>query len=283
MLLKETAPPDVGLALPPSSRPETITLGYHDRLGWRRAESIAFARNLATQPLAADEIVRVAQSMSIGIRRDQDSWVVVAIFSDAVGENLYVDQHGKWLGAYIPAALRVFPFRLSPEVPDALALWPGSEPQALDDHCEPFFVGGQLAPVPARALQVLRTVRAGITALAEPLAFLAERGVLVEWHFPPRPQSCGKVPLADIWRVDAERLDALGDSDWLMLRRMRALPWVHAHLASIHHAAGFQRRATLAAQTSAIGPSSPGSERKASPEAEDFLALVAAALNGNGT
>lgn len=283
MLLKETAPPDGALALPPASRPETITLDGYGHLGWRRASNFAFARHLAAQPLAADEIARVAQSMPVAIRRDRDAWTVVAIFADTADENVYVDQQGRWLGAFVPAGLRVFPFCLSPEVPGTLALWPGHEPQALDDRCEPFFIGGELAPVLTRTLQLLRRMRASIAALAEPLAFLADRGVLSEWHLPPRTEGSSKPPLSDIWRVDAERFEALGDSDWLTLRRMRALPWIHAHLASIHHVARFQRVAAVSAEPRAATSPRSAPAPKATAETEDFLALLAADMNGSGT
>jgi hypothetical protein len=257
-----------------------VTPERHGKLGWRRVENLRFARSLAIQPLAADELPRVAQSIPVGLTRDRGRWVAAAIFSNLPGQNLYVTAEGRWRAAFVPAALRTYPFRLSSDRPDALALWPCYKPVPLDDSCEPFFLDGKLQPVLESTFQFLRTVRSGIHALAEPLDFLAGHGVLTEWDLSPDTRDGGAAGLTDIWRLDPQRLESLSEPAWLTLRRMGALPWSYAHLASIHHAAGFKRLADIPAQPPSVLASPPRREAAADRKAEDFLAMLAADMSG---
>ena len=257
-----------------------VTPERHGRLGWRRVENLRFARSLAIQPLAADELPRVAQSMPVGLTRDRGRWVAAAIFSNLPGQNLYVTAEGRWRGAFVPAALRTYPFRLSSDTLDALALWPCYEPVPLEGDCEPFFLDGKLQPILESTFQFLRKVRSGIHALAEPLDVLAGHGVLTEWDLSPDTRQGETAGLTDIWRLDPQRLESLSEPVWLTLRRMGALPWIYAHLASIHHAAGFKRLADIPAQSPSVVASSPRRDAAVDSKAEDFLAMLAAEMSG---
>lgn len=213
-----------------------MTPETHRHLGWTKAIGFDFARHLAFQALAASEIERMAQSIAVGFVKEAGRWQAVALFSSVQGQNRLVASDGCWLARSVPAALRVYPFRLDPAAPDRLALWQDSDLLPVENAEFPFYLDDLPTPTIVATHKFLKTVFDGMASLQVPLLFLEQAGALKSWTLPQpdtAPQARG---LTGVYKIDACILEKLSDEAWLHLRRLNAIGWIHAHLASLHHA-----------------------------------------------
>lgn len=229
----------------------------HGHLGWRQFAGFQFARHVTLQPLAVAEIPRVAQVMPVVFLRQGQAWRAAAVMGSAYGDNVYVAADGRWRGHFVPAALRVYPFALSEQDEQRLALWPGFEPEALDDATEglaPFFEDGRYTPLLQKTLAFLQQVKRGQAAADEALSHLHALGLLTPWRVPVREGGDESRALEGLYRLAPERWAVLDDHDWLQLRRLGAQEWLYAHLHSLHHAERFAAMASRQERASNWAP-----------------------------
>ncbi|WP_063465520.1 SapC family protein [Ectothiorhodospira sp. BSL-9] len=260
-----------------------LVLETHGHLGWRRAAGFGFARHLALQPLALDEIRRVAQGMPVMFRRVDECWQAVAVMGPIAEVNVYVARDGRWQAPYVPAALRVYPFCLD-EAEQGLALWEGAAvvpvgsegDEALGDQVTPFFDGGAYSEPLVKTQAFLHTLARGIASVHPTLAYLEERQLLSPWQVPdidhPQPEHA----LEGLYQLDERAFNALSDADWLTLRRWQSLGWLYAHLDSPHHATRFKTLARRIVWPSRHAPQ----EVDPADEASNLVAAMAAELDG---
>jgi len=79
---------------------------------WRRYTGYAFAAGETLIPLVVAELAQAVPAMPLGFVQSGKGFQLVAVTSLQPGGNLFVAPDGRWLGAYVPAALRGYPFRL---------------------------------------------------------------------------------------------------------------------------------------------------------------------------
>ncbi|MEX1234840.1 MAG: SapC family protein [Roseovarius sp.] len=216
-----------------------LTPETHGHLGWNKQVGFEFARHVTFQALAADEIERIAQSVAVGFRQEAGRWRAVALFSSVPDQNWFVTPDGLWRAAAVPAALRVYPFCLDPDAPTALSLWRGYEPSPVANAEQPFYLNDQLTEVLGTTLGFLQTVHVGIMSLHAPLHLLENAGAMVAWALPRPTTEKANEGLSGVYRIDPDAFKKLSDEDWLKLRRLNAIGWIHAHLASMHHVERF--------------------------------------------
>ncbi|MDH3666251.1 MAG: SapC family protein [Paracoccaceae bacterium] len=83
----------------------------HGKLGYRRNQTYAFARDLPAVPLIADEMPRAQGDFPI-VFTPAPPHMPVALLGGSVG-NAFIDESGAWTrGRYLPAYLRRYPFAL---------------------------------------------------------------------------------------------------------------------------------------------------------------------------
>src|SRR5512143_1215755 len=89
----------------------------HERHGgksWRSPGSYAFAATQALIPLVGLDFSSAAVAMPIAFVEQAGRYLPVAVASPIQGRNLFIAPSGQWLGLYVPAALRRYPFSLAP-------------------------------------------------------------------------------------------------------------------------------------------------------------------------
>lgn len=279
----------------------------HAALGWVRFQSYAFARHMSWIPLAAEEVAMVATHLPMAFHAGEEGLRVCAMLGFSAGHNLLVAPDGRWLGRYVPARLRAYPFVLLGR--DAATLAEGSQETArLGVHGEallpierpgvqPFFLHGQFAPLVQQTLDFLKTVWAGQERLQRMIPVLEKWELLVPWpeQNPAAEGGVGEaVPVAatrdtEWYRIDESRLDVLADAAWLELRHAGVMPLLYAHLFSQGHLATLRTLAqrqtppqstALRAQTprgSGVGQEPP------TPARASILPLPNRALSGMGS
>ena len=199
--------------------------------------------------LSADEVAHAALALAIAFTAG-DTPTPVAVLGLRPGSSLFVSPNGQWLGSYIPAALRGYPFRLMRTDNDQFALGYNEASGLLvaEGQGEPFFdPDGQPAEKVGATLKFLMNVNRGQQVAAALAAKLAAAGVLEPW--PLQIKDKDQVTAVNgLLRVSEKSLNALADDAFLELRRAGALSLAYAQLLSTANIAALGRLAQLHAK-----------------------------------
>lgn len=79
------------------------------------SNTFGFSKECNSVPLAAIEFPAAAKELTIVFAENKESIVPIAILGVRHGENVFVDDEGKWLANYVPAFVRRYPFVFSTE------------------------------------------------------------------------------------------------------------------------------------------------------------------------
>jgi hypothetical protein len=223
--------------------PQTLSFDAHGNLGWRRTQGYGFARNLSLVQITGDELPLLAQDMPLAFRKLGTQWQAVAVLGLVPSVNLHVQADGCWRGRVVPKMLRSYPFQLS-QNHQALALWPGYCLETVGlAGVELLFVNEQLAPALLSELSLLQIRQKAINRVGLILQWFEERHLLQPWQVPVAVEAAHLARHADLFALDRNSLETLGEEDWFALHRImpvRAiLELLHAHLSSLDHAQGF--------------------------------------------
>ena len=92
-----------------------INKEQHANLKVKAIESFEFASKFHIASVMVHEFVRAASVYPIVFLEDknQDEFRPVTLLSLDAGENLFVDDSGKWQASYVPAIIRRYPFALA--------------------------------------------------------------------------------------------------------------------------------------------------------------------------
>ena len=226
---------------------------------WLRPAGYSFAAGLATIPVVAAELPSLVPAMPLGFVKNGSTFDLVAICSLKPSTNLYVAPDGRWLGSYVPAVLRSYPFRLAkaPGREDSiLCIDEGSGAVVGKDHGIPFFdASGEPATALKDILNLLTQIERSSIATQAAIAALASAGLIQPW--PLRLQQ-GDQPAAAVdglFRIDEAAMNALSEENFLKLRGNGAFAVAYAQLLSMHQLGLLQRldqvQAELKAQAEA--------------------------------
>lgn len=219
----------------------------HASQGWRRPSDYAFAAQDATVPIVAFEVAEAALSMPLAFVRADGMVQLVAMLSTVSGRNGFVAPNGAWLGSYVPALLRAFPFRLGRLAEEGeLALCLAAEACSGPDQERIFDLSGDLSPRVRQIASFLSAFEQARQQAGRAGDALDRAGVLVPWKVNPHDDvTTGEVAVAGLWRVDEEALSALSDERFLDLRKIGALGIAHAQVLSTSRLDVLERLARL--------------------------------------
>lgn len=234
-----------------------ISRDSHAGKAWLRYTSCRFAAKRALIPLVAAELANAALAMPLAFVEGRGTLHVVAVTSLDPEGNQFVGADGRWLGGYIPAALRGYPFMLlRPEGAPRPVLYVDEDSGLVVDAgvpgAEPFFDGGGM-PAPALQLVIdfLGQLEANRAATKQSLAAIAEAGVLTPWSLQVDTPT-GSRSVTGLQRVDEARLNALDDHTFLGLRAAGGLAVAYAQLLSMGQLGVFETLTRLQAQISKV-------------------------------
>ncbi|MBL6749906.1 MAG: SapC family protein [Nevskia sp.] len=229
------SPPGYGTLVP-------LDRHRHGGLGLRPDRSLAWCAGLNSVFLSAVELAKAALDYPIAFVRDERSgeYQPVAVLGLRARENLFVGADGQWRPhAYIPAYVRRYPFCIA-EIPAAQ----GSEAQRLicvqEDQLVPsasplFDSAGEPTPGWAPVLQLIEAVE-GARQQTRSFAKRVEAfGLFTPFEALAVPQGGQQLRLQGLFRVDEQKLDALGSKETKLLARKGELRAIYAHLLSLEN------------------------------------------------
>ena len=214
-----------------------VSRDRHGGLFWYPPRDWRFATNSIVAALALAEIPRAALALPIAFRREGQEVVPVALLGFEAGQNLFVDEAGRWLGSYIPATFRGYPFALAAiESSGKLILCVDEGSNAVaEEGPERFFEpDGSLSPKLSRLLEFLRATIASQQAARQAAGRLGAAGLLEPWPLVVR-RSEGDAEIAGLWRVAEAKLVELDGDTLKALMTSGTMSLAYCQLLSMQH------------------------------------------------
>jgi len=221
----------------------------HGQKRWRRFNGYAFAAADALAPLVGVELTRAAVSMPCAFLQQSGSYALVALLSLIPGRNMFVGPGERWLGSYVPAWFRLYPFRMLPQQgTDQLVLCVDEESGLVVERSaagEQFFdAEGNLSPALKPVVEALMVVERSRRGTDVAVAALAQAGVIRPWQIKLKTDQ-GEQAIGGIHGIDEAALGALPDDVFLKLRTTSALPIAYAQMLSAGQLGVFKHLARL--------------------------------------
>lgn len=213
---------------------------------WKRPGNYMYAAGYDMIPVVAAELLKVAACLPLAFVQNSGRWQLVAMMSLQPGTNLLVGPQGQWLGDYVPALLRGYPFTLVKT--DAA---PGTDSDEDEYVLCTADKGPHLAPAgqgeaffgadgaPSAALQQTMDFLVGIeksrAMTQRAVDALVAAKVIVPWELMTTHNGVTG-PVQGLFRLDEAAFSALKPRGTLAtLQAEGAVPIAYAHLYSREH------------------------------------------------
>jgi hypothetical protein len=221
----------------------------HGTKKWRRPVNYPFAASEPVAPLVGAELARAALSMPLAFSEQAGRYTLVAVLSLTPGRNSFVGSDGRWLGGYVPAWLRVYPFCFLPQKGSGEAVLSVDEASGLvvdgDSVGETFFdIDGKLSPALKPIVELLRQVQRSQQATDLAVSALAQAGVIKPWQIKIKSEH-GERAVSGLHHVEEAAFTALPDEAFMKLRAVSALPIAYAQMLSEGQLSVFAQLARL--------------------------------------
>lgn len=240
---------------------QAITKTDFANLRWKRCSGYRFAARDAVAPLVAQELPKACMTLPIAFVQQGEAFVPAAVQGLQPGQNLFVAADGRWMGPYVPAAYRSYPFALAKADNDQLVLCVDTDSGLVGEgHAEAFFdeQGEPSQPVKA-VLNFLQQIRANREATIRICAALNAEDLIQPWPITLKGKD-GEQTVQGLYRIDEARFNSL-DADALhRVQRAGALPVVYCQLLSMQHLQTLAKLAEAHAGANARPSTAPNGE-----------------------
>ena len=188
------------------------------------------------------ELPKAQLSLPIAIAYINEQPVPVALQSFTPNSNLFVDNNGKWIGKYVPAAYRGYPFMLANTEDGKQILCYDEEYEEAGE--EVFFDdSGEPSEAVTGILNFLTNVHNDRQRTQSICKLLHEKNLIQPWAINLKSEK-GEVPVEGLFRIDEQALNALGNDDFIEIRQAGALPLIYCQLLSMQHLQALGQLAT---------------------------------------
>ena len=229
-----------------------VTRERHAAKKWQRPASYGFAAGDALVPVIGPELSRLAPAIPMAFVEQSGGYQLMAVLSVTPGRNMFVGPDGRWLGGYVPAFLRSYPFRLLlREGTDGSVLCVDEDSKLVVDAGgagEDFFdADGSPSQVVKPILDLLGEIERSRKATQLAVSALAKAGLIQPWPIKLKTGHAEQA-IGGLHRIDEAALNALGDNEFLKLRNASALPIAYAQMLSMGQLGIFEQLAKRHAQ-----------------------------------
>lgn len=196
-----------------------------------------FVRDTTAVLLGAIEFAEAAREYPIVFIKAQDGKMrPVVLLGVRTGENLYVDDKGKWDARYIPAFVRRYPFVMAEGgAQGQLMVCIDEECPALNPNIGEVLIDetGQLQPRMNEVMQFLQNFQVEFARTEALVQQLDELGLFVQQGARFDIPNGETFQLSDFYLIDEAKFGQLADDKLPALFRSGALGMAYLHLASL--------------------------------------------------
>ncbi|AHK80775.1 hypothetical protein M911_13995 [Ectothiorhodospira haloalkaliphila] len=223
---------------------QAISRSDHAQGRYRRRDKYHFAQAEQVAPVLLAELPKLLPHYTLGFIALEQGYQPVVLLSLDGQRNLYLAPSGDWLGTYVPAAFRGYPFRLADNPQGDKVFCIAQEHVTDDPAADPLFdAQGQLAEHAAQSLDFLKQCEQNRQATLAATQVLNEVGVIEPWPLQIK-RSEGQEPLKvnGLHRISEQALNALDPEQYAKLRGA-PMALAHAQLFSTHQVPELVKRA----------------------------------------
>lgn len=213
----------------------SIDSTLHQNVRIKPVDSYHFCAKTNSVPLVAVEFIEAAREYPIAFIKSTDgSFLPIALLGLRDNENLCVSREGKWLGRYIPAFVRRYPF-VPAELGQGQMVVCFDEAASVvsQDQGEPLFEADKPGPLLNKMLALLQDYQAQAVRTKELCKRLSDCDLLVESNVQAEIAGGANFRLTGLFVVDEKKLQDLHDDQVQAIFRTGELGLVYAHLMSL--------------------------------------------------
>lgn len=220
----------------------------HAKHSYLPRQGYTFAVNQAVAPVLLAELPKLLPHYALGFIQQETGYQAVALLSLDGQNNLYLHSDGRWLGSYVPASLRGYPFTLANTEEGQKALCV-EQAHLSEEQGEPLFdEEGNLAPTVQRTVEFLNQCEQNRELTQRSVNALVEAGVIEQWPLKlERGEGQAPISVNGLFRVDEKALNALEGEAYARLRG-GPMALAHAQLFSVSQLSQLSERAKFHAQ-----------------------------------
>jgi len=198
--------------------------------------SFGFAKKSYIASLMINEFTMAAPIYPILFIKEGETLRPFALLGLKTGENLFVDDTGKWNANYIPAIIRRYPFMLGRvEGQDDLRLCIDEESEFLsEDKGEPLFDSkGKPSQIIENAKKYLGELHNFSKVTDQFTKELEDRGLLSLLNIQLKDGKGNTRNIEGCFGVNEKQFNEISDESFIELRKRGILPLIYAHLMSL--------------------------------------------------
>lgn len=213
-----------------------ISKSEHADKRWRVREDYKFVMDNQIAQVLLNELPKVLPQFVLGFLKKDDGYALVAVLGIDGKRNLYVNNEGKWLGNYVPAAFRGYPFVLAnDEKGDRLFCIDEDYLTDAETGKRLFEENGELAPLTQQLIDFLKECDTGSVQTQNACKTLAEAALIEPWALTvDRGESLPPVNVEGLHRINEYALQTLESDKLGVLQKAGGLHLAYAQLYSMN-------------------------------------------------
>ena len=216
---------------------QAVSRERHAQQRWQRPVNSAHARQDDVVPLTAVELPKAMMSLPLAFIEQTGAYVPAAVLSLLPGKDLFVTASGSWVGEYIPAAFRSYPFRLAttPDGQKVLCVDDENVKATAGSAGQAFFnEDGSLAKAVQEILNFLKQGEINRQRTAAACAVLQKHQLIRPWLINLKTDTSEQA-INGLFQIDETALNQLPADALLEIRNAGALPIAYCQLLSMQH------------------------------------------------
>jgi len=216
---------------------QVITRERHAQQRWTKVPNYKFAATEAICHLSVQEMTKAMLSLPIGFVAREGGYSPVAMLGLSPAKNLFVAMDGRWVGGYIPAVYRAYPFVLA-KAEDGQRILCINEDSGLltaDTKGERFFTEtGEPAEIIQQVLDFLIELDNNRAATQRICDVLQKHNLIQPWAIKVQDGDTEK-NVAGLFRLDEAALNQLPADALAEVRDAGGLLLAYCQLLSMQH------------------------------------------------
>jgi hypothetical protein len=194
---------------------------------------------MSSAPILVTELASVIGQYVIAFRKLEDGFAPVVLTDIGFNRNVYVSREGRWMCRYLPLCLQIYPFCLTPNDAGAPVLSVAKDrivSEAREGSRPIFGEDGALNEDVQERHANLKKLRDAHRATLAQTKLLSDEGLIVEWPLTVQMKNDEEpVKQEGLYRIDPERLVALGGDKLEHLKSHGVLTFALTQPMSLHH------------------------------------------------
>lgn len=213
-------------------------------------DGYAHARHDPVVPVLLAELNKLLPHFALGFVPRGEGYTPVALLSLDGERNLYVAPGGKWIGRYVPALLRGYPFALAGAGEEKTLAIDADQLTAHEGNA--LFDGDAPSATVQKTLHFLQQCEHSRSATEAATRALQQAGVIAPWPLTIQRHGADEAPKAmkGLYRVDEAALNALDAQTYATLQGA-PMALAHAQLLSLSQLEQLTERARALAEQGA--------------------------------